>query len=245
MLEPDELAEAMESLFVSTELSGVSMMITAGPTWEAIDPVRVLTNHSSGRMGYALARAAVDSGARVTLVSGPTSLETPGDVDFISVISAQDMHKAVFERIDSQDIFIGVAAVADYRPEYQASTKIKKSEDKMTIGLVKNPDILADVAALDQGPFTVGFAAETDDVARHARGKLENKGLDLVVANQVGVSGKGFGNIEHSVSLIGRDFNKEFPRTNKDKLARALLAEIGQIFTRSRRAPESGNVTHI
>jgi len=182
MLEPVELADAAAGLFASGELDGLSVLVTSGPTYEAIDPVRGLTNRSSGRMGHAVAAAAMEAGARVTLISGPTALPDPDRVATVHVTSALEMRDAVMERLDACDVFIGVAAVADYRPAEAAVEKIKKGAERMTLELVRNPDILAEVAARAKRPFTVGFAAETRAVAENARAKLLAKGADLIAA---------------------------------------------------------------
>jgi len=203
-------------------------MLTAGPTWEALDPVRGITNHSSGLMGYSLAQAAVEAGAKVTLVSGPTHLDTPEHVNKVSVVSALDMHKAVMDNIAEQDIFIGVAAVADYRPIDQADKKIKKDKDNdsMTITLTKNPDILADVAALESPPFTVGFAAETDDIENYARGKLERKKLNMIAANHVGGTETGFGTDTNAITLITQQDCIKLKKASKTQIARQLIEQI-------------------
>lgn len=226
MLQPQDIAQQLAMSFQSKALSGTSIMLTAGPTWEALDPVRGITNHSSGLMGYALAQAAVEHGAEVTLVSGPTKLEAPQGTNLINVTSALEMHQAVMSKIEQQDIFIGVAAVADYRPIDTADQKIKKNAEEMTISMVKNPDILADVAALDKRPFCVGFAAETNDVESYARGKLERKNLDLIAANHVGGSETGFGTPDNAITLIGRDSSEQLPLANKYALARDLIHRI-------------------
>jgi phosphopantothenoylcysteine decarboxylase/phosphopantothenate--cysteine ligase len=225
MLEPADLVARLSELFATAELDGLAVIVTAGPTWEAIDPVRGLTNRSSGKMGYAVAQAAAEAGARVVLVSGPTTLADPERVQTIRVTSAQEMHDAVLARAGTADIFIGVAAVADYRPAHVAETKIKKDEEKLVLDLVRNPDILASVAALKPAPFTVGFAAETEDVERHARRKLEGKHLDLIAANRVGAD-LGFESEENSLLLIGRDDVTPLPAQPKAQLARALIRHI-------------------
>lgn len=228
MLQPTDIAYQLGQTFQTGSLVDKSVMITAGPTWEAIDPVRGITNHSSGLMGYALAQAAMEAGAEVTLVSGPTSIDPPERATTISVVSAQDMHAAVMTDIDNQDIFIGVAAVADYRPLNQADQKIKKNDDEMTITMVKNPDILADVAARKNKPFCVGFAAETDNITDYARGKLEKKNLDLIAANHVGGTETGFGTPDNAITLISKDDTLDLPRASKYALARSLIAEIAK-----------------
>jgi phosphopantothenoylcysteine decarboxylase/phosphopantothenate--cysteine ligase len=228
MLQPQEIAQRVGLLFQSTKLAGKRIMITAGPTWEAIDPVRGITNHSSGMMGYALAHAAIEAGAEVTLISGPTHITKPERARTVNVLSALDMHAAVMNSIESQDIFIGVAAVADYRPVDARDTKIKKNSDEMTIAMVKNPDILADVAARDAPPFCVGFAAETNDVVDYARGKLERKKLDLIAANHVGGTETGFGTPDNAIKLISKNSIIDLPKQNKSALARTLISEISK-----------------
>jgi phosphopantothenoylcysteine decarboxylase/phosphopantothenate--cysteine ligase len=226
MLEPLELARLTAELFASGEFDGLTVVVTAGPTWEALDPVRGLTNRSSGKMGYAVAQAAAEAGANVILISGPTALPDPERVRTIRVTSAQEMHEAVHAQVRAADIFIGVAAVADYRPATAAPEKIKKTEEKITLELARNPDILASVAALRPAPFTVGFAAETEDVERHAREKLRSKNIDLIAANRVGAD-LGFESDENSLLLIGRDGGvAELPAQPKPRLARALIHEI-------------------
>jgi len=225
MLEPAELVTLVADLFTAGELDGLRVVVTAGPTWEAIDPVRGLTNRSSGKMGYAVAQAAMEAGANVTLISGPTALPDPERVRTLRVESAQEMHDAVHAQIADADIFIGVAAVADYRPARTAGEKIKKTEAKMTFELERTPDILASVAALKPAPFTVGFAAETENLEQHARHKLEAKKLDLVAANRVGAD-LGFGTDENSLLLVERGGVTELPMQPKAKLARALIRHI-------------------
>lgn len=183
MLEPQEIATLCASMFDAGLLAGLRIAITAGPTQEAIDPVRYISNRSSGKMAYALAIEAVAAGAQVTLISGPVALATPERVKRIDVESAQQMLAASLDVAATCDIFIGVAAVADYRPRQVATQKIKKNEATMTLDLVKNPDIISAIAALEKRPFTVGFAAETNNVERHGAEKLQRKGLDLLFAN--------------------------------------------------------------
>ena len=225
MLEPVELVTLASQLFATGELDGLTVLVTAGPTWEAIDPVRGLTNRSSGKMGYAVAEAAAESGARVILVSGPTSLPDPDRVRTVRVESAQEMHDTVHQHAAEADIFIGVAAVADYRPARTAERKIKKTETTITLELERTPDILASVAARRPTPFTVGFAAETENLEQHARAKLESKKLDLVAANRVGAD-VGFATDENSLLLVERESVTELPTQPKTKLARALIHHI-------------------
>jgi phosphopantothenoylcysteine decarboxylase/phosphopantothenate--cysteine ligase len=228
MLEPAALADAVSALFHSNSLDNLKIVVTAGPTWEAIDPVRGLTNLSSGKMGYAVADAAAASGARVTLVSGPTSLPEPENVQRISVTSAQEMHDVVMAETADANIFIAVAAVADYRPLTAATEKIKKHSDTLTIELVRNPDILT-LAAQQKNLYTVGFAAETCDVEKNAREKLENKAVDLIAANKVG-GGDGFGTDDNALVLIDGSMNKTLPRMRKTQLARCLVDEIAERY---------------
>jgi len=225
MLEPGELVTAIHGLLGAGALAGHKVVVTAGPTWEAIDPVRGLSNHSSGRMGYAVAGAAAEAGARVTLVSGPTSLAIPPGVDKVAVLSARDMREAALSACADASVFIGVAAVADYRPAQVAAQKIKKNDERMHIELVRNPDILADVAALAGGPFTVGFAAETEKVEQHARAKLLNKGVDLIAANDVS-GDTGFGSDDNRLLLIDRAGARQLGRASKKQLARQLIQYI-------------------
>ncbi|MFZ5724273.1 MAG: bifunctional phosphopantothenoylcysteine decarboxylase/phosphopantothenate--cysteine ligase CoaBC [Pseudomonadota bacterium] len=226
MLEPAEIAAAAAKLFQSRLLDGVRVLITAGPTQEAIDPVRYISNHSSGKMGYAVARACVDAGALVTLVSGPTRLPTPERVERINVVSAQQMHDAVLSRIADTDIFIGTAAVADYAPVDCAEQKIKKSAEEMTIRLKRNPDIIGAVATHPDKPFTVGFAAETNDVVAYGRDKLERKKLDMIVANDVSNPAIGFNSDDNAVTVIWHAGHRELPMAGKPQIARALVELI-------------------
>lgn len=228
MLEPTDLVAALSGLFETGALEGRKTVVTAGPTWEAIDPVRGITNHSSGKMGYAIAEAASEAGAEVILVSGPTALDPPENVRLVSVLSAQSMHDAVMSETTDTDIFIAVAAVADYRPQQAADQKIKKTEDTLTIKLVKNPDILSAVAALGNC-FTVGFAAETSNIEQHAREKLVKKGVDLIAANQVG-GGAGFGTDDNALLLIDHNETQPLPSMSKSKLARILVHEIAKRY---------------
>lgn len=202
MTEPEQIAQQILGDGIPQLLAGKSVLLTAGPTWEAIDPVRGVTNHSSGKMGFAVARAARDYGAEVTLVSGPVHLETPTGVRRIDVVSARQMHDQVMQNVACADIFIGVAAVADYRPVQEAAQKIKKNDRQMTITLVRNPDILTQVAALENRPFTVGFAAETERLMENAGGKLKAKNVDMIVANDVAADGGAFGSEENAATLL-------------------------------------------
>ncbi|GJL82927.1 MAG: coenzyme A biosynthesis bifunctional protein CoaBC [marine bacterium B5-7] len=208
MSEASDIVAALEVQLAAKHdprVAGRHVLITAGPTFEAIDPVRGITNHSSGKMGYALVEAFIEAGSLVTLISGPTHLPRPGGAQRIDVTSACDMQAAVNEHIASQDIFIGVAAVADYRPENLGAHKLKKGAERMTLTMVRNPDILAEVAARDNRPFCVGFAAETRDVENYARAKLHSKRLDLICANQVGGDSGGFNNDFNTLLVLSGD----------------------------------------
>lgn len=229
MLEPQQLLQSVVELFQNQSLAGVSVMITAGPTQEPIDPVRYLSNHSSGHMGYAVAQAALESGAAVTLVSGPVSLIPLDSVRTVKVITARQMYDAVMEDIQQTDIFIAAAAVADYACVTSANSKIKKTNEKLTLELERNPDILKSVAATDNAPFTVGFAAETNAVADYARQKLEEKKLDLIAANEVGTD-RGFGNVESSLNLFWLGGEHALPHASKDKLARQLVELVAKHY---------------
>lgn len=231
MLEPLEIAELASNFFATKEVSalplaGQSVLITAGPTREAIDPVRYISNHSSGKMGFALAKAAAEMGATVTLVSGPVSLNTPEGVARIDVESAQNMLDAVMDNVDKKDIFIGCAAIADYRVSDIASCKIKKSTEEMQLALIRNPDILATVASLPNRPFVVGFAAETHDVETYARGKLKHKNLNMIAANDVSVAGLGFNADANALRVFWPHGSQDLPATDKLTLARQLLSLI-------------------
>lgn len=229
VLEPAELVAVTSELFATGELDGLTVVVTAGPTWEAIDPVRGLTNRSSGKMGYAVAQAAAEAGARVVLVSGPTTLSDPERVHTLRVTSAQEMYNTVHAHVNTAEIFIGVAAVADYRPLQMASEKIKKGQEKITLEFVRNPDILASVAALKPALYTVGFAAETERVEEYALQKLKNKNLDMVAANRVGPD-RGFESDENSLLLVEREGVTELPAQLKPKLARALIHHIAERY---------------
>lgn len=236
MPEPAELRDIICNFLQPTEMlfAGQHIVITAGPTREAIDPVRYLSNHSSGRMGFALAAAAQQLGARVTLVAGPCQLATPPKVERIDVISANDMAKAVDSVIADADMFIGCAAVADYRPDVVATNKIKKDNDAMQIHLVKNPDILATVAAREKPPFTIGFAAETNDVKTYAEGKLTRKRLAMIAANDVSDTRIGFNSDENAMIILWRDNNgaiqqKCLSQASKQTIAKQVLQHAYEI----------------
>jgi len=230
MLEPAHLVELAQAFFAPGKLAGVRLMITAGPTREAIDPVRYLSNRSSGKMGYALAEAAVAEGADVTLVSGPVCLTPPAGVTMLYAESASDLQQQVMAHIEGQQLFIASAAVADYRPAQAAAQKIKKTDDRLTLELVKNPDILASVAALEKRPFCVGFAAETRQLAHYARQKLEQKGLDMIAANRVDGAQAGFEVDDNALTLYWPGGSKVLPLQTKKSIAAALIDIIADRF---------------
>ncbi|WP_417545283.1 bifunctional phosphopantothenoylcysteine decarboxylase/phosphopantothenate--cysteine ligase CoaBC [Marinobacter sp.] len=211
------------------ELAGKRVVITAGPTREPLDPVRYISNHSSGKMGYALATAARDAGANVVLVSGPVNLPAPAGIEVRDVVTAEDMLRTSTGAVDEGcDLFIATAAVADYRPENFASDKIKKSSESMTLPLIRNPDTLATIAGRPDAPFTVGFAAETSDVARYAKGKMQRKKLRMVVANDVSAPGLGFNSDNNAVTVFWPNGQETIGPDTKKAIASRLLALIGE-----------------
>jgi phosphopantothenoylcysteine decarboxylase/phosphopantothenate--cysteine ligase len=230
MTEPVQIAEQLLGDGMPKLYAGTRLLITAGPTWEAIDPVRGITNHSSGKMGYAMTQAALDYGADVTLVSGPVSLAPPHGVSCIHVRSTRQMLDAVMAEISGADIFIAVAAVADYRPARAAAQKIKKKDESMAIELVRNPDILAQVAAIENGPFTIGFAAETEQLLANAQAKLEAKKLDVIIANDVSGDDSAFGNDTNAVTLIHKDGSMSFDRSDKYGLSAEILESVHPLY---------------
>ena len=235
MLEPEAIVEKLETLFNHQLLSGVRVMVTAGPTREAIDPVRYISNHSSGKMGYAIAQAALEAGASVSLISGPCALQANDRIQLTRLESAEEMMAAVHADISDIDIFISVAAVADYRVEQVANQKIKKQSDSITLELVKNPDILSSVAALDNKPFSVGFAAETEKLEEHARQKLASKKLDMIIANRVDKSDSGFNSDYNSATVIWEDDSQCFEKSTKSRLASDLLQLIAKQYIKNKR----------
>ena len=219
------------ALLAPHDLQGLTVLLTAGPTREALDPVRFISNRSTGRMGFAVAEAAAQAGARVMLVSGPVSLKTPPGVERMDVESAVEMHAAVMQRVRQADIFIATAAVADYRAASPADQKIKKTRDALTLELVRNPDILTEVAALrSHRPFTVGFAAETHDVVHYAEDKRRRKNLDLIAANQVGVAGSGFESEQNELHVLWEGGEKVLPLADKTLLGQQLVALIAEQY---------------
>ncbi len=234
MLDPDVILGCLVKYLESGLLAGKKVVITAGPTKEAIDPVRYISNHSSGKMGFALASAAAEAGATVTLIAGPVHLPTPDRVARVNVVTARDMHAAALEHTEGCDLFIGCAAVSDYRPESIAEAKIKKDpnnpEQALELKLVRNPDVLASVAAKDDRPFMVGFAAETHQVIEYAQNKLKHKNLDLIVANDVSDTTIGFNSDENAVTLVGPDFEEPLPKCSKWQLAGQLIDLIARYY---------------
>jgi phosphopantothenoylcysteine decarboxylase/phosphopantothenate--cysteine ligase len=227
MLEAEELFEEIEACFQPRLLAGKRVLITAGPTFEPIDTVRGITNTSSGKMGYAVARAARDAGAAVTLVSGPTALAPPRGMERIDVSSAQEMYAAVMARVAQADVFIGVAAVADYRPKEAKGHKLKKGTVEMTLQLEPNPDILGSVAARRKAPFCVGFAAETENLDAYADAKRKRKKVPLLAAN---LAQHAFGADDNQLILFDDNGRHELPRAPKIELARALVAHIAGLL---------------
>lgn len=241
MLEPVDIATMLAQSSMEPLLANRHIVITAGPTREEIDPVRFISNHSSGKMGYALASAAVALGAKVTLVSGPVNLPCPAGVDLVNVVSAEQMHSAVMKAVGATqsdtasnnmqpncDIFIGCAAVADYKPQQKTEQKIKKSDTELTLTFTRNPDILSDVAHLAQPPFTVGFAAETQDVAHYAQDKLKRKKLDMIAANDVSQAGLGFNSEQNALNVYWNNGGKNLGVADKSQLAISLMTLVAQ-----------------
>ena len=230
MLEPGDIVRELAGSPPRVRLRGRMAIVTAGPTREALDPVRYIGNRSSGRMGYAVAEALAREGAEVVLVSGPTALEPPPGVRSVAVETALQMRDAVQAALPGADLFVGAAAVPDYRPAQAATSKIKKTKDALTIDLVRNPDILAEVAALAGGPHTVGFAAETDDLARNAEAKRRVKGVDMVAANLVGEGRLGFDTEDNSLLVMWEGGSAELAVQPKRRLAEQLVSLIIEHF---------------
>ena len=223
MLEPGEIMALIDENFKPGKLSGKRVLITAGPTHEAIDPVRYIGNRSTGRMGYALARAAHQAGAVVTLISGPVSLDSPMGVERIEVTSALEMRDAVIKQVSQADIFIACAAVADYRVADVAPQKLKKSGQNLQLELIPNPDIVSEVTALDSKPFTMGFAAETEELERNAAEKLKRKNLDMIAANQVGVEQTGFESNTNEILVMWPGGQQLLALDDKNAIAKQLI----------------------
>jgi len=249
MLEPDDIVKAVCTPVAvpnaeQASLAGKTVMITAGPTREAIDPVRFISNRSSGKMGYALADAASKAGAKVILITGPVGIPAPDGIDTLNVENAKEMYAAVHSNIDNVDIFIGAAAVADYHAVNINAEKIKKSDDKMSIELARNPDILSSVARLQDRPFTAGFAAETENLRDYAIGKLEAKNLDMIIANLVGRN-RGFDSDDNTVEVFWRDGEQSFPTTKKSVLAKDLVALIARRYREGLAAETENTKTEL
>lgn len=230
MLEPDDIAQRAARQFSSRQLDGVRVVITAGPTVEAIDPVRFLSNHSSGKMGFALAQAAMEAGAATTIIAGPCEQQSADAVRRVDVVSAADMLDAALAVAPQCDIFISTAAVADYTPVTVAASKIKKQQAEMTLTLRRTEDILARISALEARPFCIGFAAETNDVIDYARQKLQKKNLDMIVANDVSQACIGFQSDENAVTVISANDNLAIKQTSKLNLAKLLVDIISQHY---------------
>jgi phosphopantothenoylcysteine decarboxylase/phosphopantothenate--cysteine ligase len=227
MTEPAELVAALLA-DDPVLLAGRHVVVTAGPTYEDIDPVRFIGNRSSGRMGFAVAEAAAEAGARVSLVAGPVRLATPPGVERTDVRSAVEMRDAAVRLACGADVFIGVAAVADYRPAARAGHKIKKGQPRQTLELVSTPDIVSEVAALPRRPFTVGFAAETEHLREHALEKLSSKSLDMIAANRVGLDGSGFESENNDILLLTAAGEVPLGTASKTELARSLIREVAR-----------------
>lgn len=234
MLEAEELARAVFAAELAGPLAGLKVVISAGPTREPLDPVRFISNRSSGKMGFAVAAAARDAGAEVTLVSGPVALATPPGVRRVDVETAEQMYQAVHAAIADADVYIGAAAVADYTPARCAKDKIKKTSDCFELSLQKAPDILASVAALERRPFTIGFAAETTEVEKHARDKLTRKHLDLIAANEVGAD-RAFDREDNALLVLWPGGRRELALKSKTELAREFVALVAERYREARR----------
>ena len=230
MEQPDTIINQASGMFTSKSLQGKKVVITAGPTREALDPVRYISNHSSGKMGYALATAALDAGADVVLISGPVNLSIPERCQYLSVISANDMLLASSEHAKKANIFIATAAVADYRAVSIAENKIKSDSNVLTINFEKNPDIVSTVAAANKSLFVVGFAAESTDIENYAKGKLKTKGLNAIIANDISRSDIGFNSDDNEVSWIDTDSSIAFSKRSKTQLSRDLIAQIAHKY---------------
>ncbi len=231
MFEPHQLLLSLTNLFNTGELAGLNVLITAGPTQEPIDPVRYISNRSSGRMGYAIAEASRDAGADVKLISGPVALSVPEDIDCIQVTTTQDMLAAVQQHVNTQQIFISCAAVADYRPVIRQPEKIKKLHADLSLSLVRNPDIVSEVAKRKPRPFVVGFAAETQQLEKYALQKLNHKRLDLIAGNDVADSRLGFGSDENALEVYWADGHCSLERDKKSRIARRLTNLIAERYT--------------
>ena len=231
MLEPIQLLSVLNTQFDQGLLAGQTVVITAGPTREAIDPVRYISNHSSGKMGYALAQAARDQGAKVVLISGPTHLVTPEEVTYVAIESAQDMLTACLKAVPDADYFIATAAVADYRPDTVSQQKLKKQhlDNSLSLNLVQNPDILATISKQYPHAITIGFAAETQNLIANAQAKLKRKGVHMIIANDVSDTRIGFNSDDNQVALVTADDVEDLPLLSKQNLARQLILAISNL----------------
>ncbi len=249
MTEPDEIAAIVCSPALRGNarrelLSGMTVLVTAGPTREPIDPVRYISNRSSGKMGYAMARAAAARGARVILLSGPVSVTAPRNVEVVNVATAEEMYEAAHAHLEGVDVFIAAAAVSDYRPAAPQTQKIKKNDASLSIELVRTKDILASVAELEHGPFTVGFAAETNNVQDYALSKLANKRLDMIIANKVGED-SGFDRDDNAVNVYWPGGERFFPVAAKSELAGSLIELIAERYVAVRGSDANNTVVPI
>lgn len=235
MLEPLDIVQAISAPADAT-LAGINVVITAGPTREPLDPVRYISNHSSGKMGYAIAQAARQAGANVTIISGPVNLSTPVGCRRVDVVTAQEMLNKAKEAAADCDIFIATAAVADYRASEVADNKMKKSSDELTLTFIKNPDILATIAAIDGGPFTVGFAAESQNVEAYAKDKLKRKKLDMIAANDITREGLGFNSDSNALHVYWQTGDTALPTGKKSELAKSLLSLVATHYKNKKSA---------
>jgi phosphopantothenoylcysteine decarboxylase/phosphopantothenate--cysteine ligase len=235
MSEPADIVNRLARGGMAGRLEGLRIMVSAGPTREAIDPVRFISNRSSGKMGFAVARAAADAGAKVTLIAGPVNLPTPPGVERVDVETTQQMCDAALERVIGMDIYIGAAAISDYRPVQVATQKIKKTADTFVLEMLRSPDLLATIAGLDDCPFTVGFAAETENLEQHATDKLKRKKLDMIVANLVGEN-LCFDADDNEAVVLWQDGRQPLPRVSKQELARQLVEVIASRYRQAQSA---------
>lgn len=242
MFEPHQLLLSLRNLFNTGELTGIKILITAGPTQEPIDPVRYISNRSSGKMGYAIAEAARDAGAAVKLISGPVSIDEPEDVHITKVSTAKEMLTAVQKYIEKQEIFISCAAVADYRPISKEPDKIKKLHDDLVLNLIRNPDIVSEATKLKNKPFVIGFAAETRDLKNYALQKLNNKRLDMIAGNDVMNSKIGFDSEENALEVFWQGGHCSLERDKKTKIARRLISLIAERYANTHK---KSNVTQL
>ncbi len=242
MLEPDDLVHHCIALFANHSLSAKKVVITAGPTVEPIDPVRFISNRSSGKMGYAIAGAALEAGAHVTVISGPTHLQENERINYVHVETAQQMYAAAKEHCIDADLFIAAAAVADYEPTNIADQKIKKKDDTLSIQLSRTPDTLKEIKLSHPSLFCIGFAAETENLIQHASEKLRQKSLNMIIANQVGLSNQGFNSDFNAVEIISSDSTISLPRARKSELARLIIKNIADQL---KKEASQTNVTYL